>query len=451
MTIWTRMATAVVSATWFAAAAAAQTAPDRIDLLQSEWYADAARAALDRGDRAGAILAALRGIPADPTEADAIDYEAAFDALYMAVVSFAFRADVSVASNVAWSPSGHRALTHAAVAYGGTLSGQGIDLWDPATGRRVAELMPPPGIAEFILDWEAMGGGPFSPDGRLVAVGRTDMSQGQGMQGRIRVFDAMTGAPVAEVAGDVMLGFSASGDMLLANSQYGDRTVIYDTASWQPVLDIGSETIPIGSYISAVAGSDNRFYVVHSAQIDPMSMRASTRLLRLDRGGVSVVVDLTDLPGLDTAGIWAFPAANPQGPQLAFALNSGEVLVLGLDGQRLAMIPSRLAAHAAIAFVRDGSAIAITSRLGARLPGRVDVEVHALDGTPLETRIEDLAPFLDFLAAPDGSLVGGPVSARLRPMPDPWPSGVALYNRIWPQIPEALRAEIDAARIARPE
>jgi len=164
---------------------AAQVAPERPDLLRSDWYARASDDALNTGDRASAILLALRGFPAVPDETDFALYSTAHDALYRAVASRALRLPIRQSTTPYFSPDGTRVVTWAWVPDDPDRAPnlEPVTLWDTQTGQRIAALLPVEQTHRA-----GIGGGTvaFSPDGALFVV--------QTLVGLVHLFEARSGA-----------------------------------------------------------------------------------------------------------------------------------------------------------------------------------------------------------------------------------------------------------------
>lgn len=424
--------------------APAQPAPERVDILRSHWYARASADALNDGDRADAILLALRGIPADPTEADLDPYRDAFDALWRGAASFSFQTDMHTLHIVFFSRSGQRALLFPGGEALGALSGEDVRLVSPRDGSTVATLVGLAGKYPFLFQGFDQSVSAFSPDERFVAISAVERGVGaHGFSGTISVYDAMTGAAIRTVPGDYFHGFSSDSRMMLAGDMLEGGLQLYDTQTWQRL----GGTQSLGGVVSPFPGADGAFYLLENTASD-FGVGGSLLLHRLDAGGLARVADLTELAAQDEPGV-PQPVASETTPYFALATPTGELAIVGLDGRISARVPARATSASTMAFVRGGQAVAVSDIPGAYGSSIGGISVYALDGTLLESALEDREPFLDVVATPDGyrlGLLGGP---RHYAAPG-WPTGVALYERIWPQIPEQLRARIETERVVRP-
>lgn len=428
-------------------AAAGQTAPDRFDHLQSHWFARASGDALSNGERARAILLALRGIPADPTEADVASYPEAFTALWRAAASFAFQTEMDTLHIVHFSPSGHRALLFPAGEGLGTLSGQDPRLVSPGDGAVVAVLQELEGTYPFLFQAYDQSVSAFSSDNRLVAVSAIEAGVGEyGQRGSIRIFDATNGAALRSFPGDFFYGFSSDSRVVLSGDMIDNSLSIRDTQTGQLIAGPFSFT----GVVTPFPGSDGAFYALENTNMDYGSDQGGLFLHRIDPGGMVTLADLTALAGQDQPGV-PQPVASATTPYFALATPRGELAIIGLDGRISASgVPARASSAYEMAFVRGGEAVAVADLFGRSGPIHRNVQVFALDGSPLEPRLQDSAPFLDIIATPDGYRLGVSSGPRYFEAPE-WPTGLALYERIWPQIPEALRTRIEAERITRSE
>lgn len=432
------------------AAVIAQTAPERVDLLTSHWYAEASDEALHSADRSNAILLALRGIPADPTQEDVRTYSDAFDALWRATASFSFRAEgLDTPTTMAFTPAGDRAV---GIPTGASASGparDAVSLWSTSDGALVAELLQIEGPMVFPSFGSDYGGDPFSPDGHLVSISIANFMAGTNLSGRVHVFETATGASVAELAGDYTHGFSRDGRRLMVAGMFEPEFVFFDTATWAEVARIPPGAMPHGHHIP-FAGGDGMFYSILNHTIDPMgmSMDARTILVQLAETGPVELADLSSIGNYNIGGSFPVPIPSSDSPYLAFSNSDGDLFIMGLDGQMTATVPRRVNSPSLMAFVRGGQAVAVGDFVFGSTVRTEDISVFSLDGTELEPEITDTAPFLDLVANRDGRLRGIRGGPRLQPAPE-WPTGLALYELVWPEIPAALQERIGEERITR--
>jgi hypothetical protein len=209
---------------------------DRIARLMSEDFAREAERHLASCDRGNALIAALRGLPEDPTEEDVARFDSAALMMFRAVASRAIRIEGEGMHIVAFSPNGARVA----------VTGFGGEQWDdiptpdantpPAlhdaqTGARIAGLLSPD--VAFAPSIQNARPPHFSPDGSLVGVLGL-------MDARIHLFDGMTGAPVRVLSAAVPagssrgvmaqdLGFSPDGARYALFAE--DVLIVWDVAS----------------------------------------------------------------------------------------------------------------------------------------------------------------------------------------------------------------------------
>jgi hypothetical protein len=424
----------------------ANPAPTQIDLLQSNWYARASGDALGDGDRVRAILLALRGIPADPTEADLEPYADAFGALWRGAASFSFQTDMSTLHVAFFSRSGHRALLLPAGEGLGAMSGEDVRLIAPSDGELVATLRSLDGTYPFFFQGFDQSVSAFSPDERLVAVSVVERGVGDyGFSGSIEIFDATTGAVIQSLPAENYHGFSGDSSHILIGNMFDGSLRMYDTQTWQQV----GEPFGFAGVTSPFPGSDGAFYVLENTTSDYGSENGGLFLHRLAPDGAVRIADLTDLAAQGEPGV-PQPVASETTPFFALATPTGELAIVGLDGRISARVPARAASAYQMAFVRGGQAVAVSAPFEGSGVTHTDLQVIGLDGATLEPMLQDTAPFLDEVATPDGFRIAFSSGPRVYEAPE-WPTGLELYSRVWTEIPDALKERIDAERISRSE
>lgn len=425
--------------------AGADPAPTEIDVLQSSWYARASGDALGDGDRARAIVLALRGIPADPTEADLDPYAEAFTALWRGAATFSFQTDMSSLHVAFFSRSGHRALVFPTGEATGAISGEDIRLVAPQNGEVVANLLGLEGTYPFLFQGVDQSVSAFSPDQRFVAVSAVERGVGDyGFSGSIHIFDATTGASIRSLPGDTFHGFSSDSRYFLAGDMIDATFRLYDTEGWHQA----GGPFGFAGVTSPFPGSDGAFYVLENRSSDYGSAEGGLFLHRLRPDGAVLIADLSELAAQDEPGV-PQPVASEKTPFFALATPTGEVAIVGLDGRISARVPARAVAADQMAFVRGGAAVAVAALLSGPYTRTSDVRVIALDGTSINPELRDTAPFLDAAMTRDGLRLAFTSGPRFYEAPD-WPTGLELYERIWSEIPSAIKEGVDEERVRRP-
>lgn len=446
-----RLGLVLICALLWTPLATAEQAPDRLDILQSRWHAEQADLHLRRGDRASAILAALRGIPTAADAQDEATYPDAFAALFRAVASRAFRSDLLSDQVAFWSPDGTRAVTESAGNAIDSPRQNGAVLWDPVTGTRIADLLPLRGWAD---GWNLPGEiavSPFSPDSRLLALAESSYSAPVGFEGRILLVETETGAPLGQVPGDSFMGFSNDGALFMAKSLYSDEVRLYETATLQQVGrltsgDVGGDTI-VSGHPDATGG----FTLAMSSWGDQDGGNARVRLARMDRTGTRILADVSDLPGLSLGGSWPIVQSGTDSGHSILTSGSGEVFVIDADGRLVGRIEGYYEGYGRLALVRNGQGIALIEGYAFEAEDFSELRVFDLTGAPLVPEPMDVVPFLDWVTDPLGRVLGMTFVASETGPARQTAHGMALYGEIWPRIPATLQAQIEAERITRPE
>lgn len=83
-------------------------AADELADFQSREFANEAREALATGGRSGALVAAMKGLPADPEDEDLARFDEAYNALLRSFVSRAVQLDLPVMSVFEFDGTGKR-------------------------------------------------------------------------------------------------------------------------------------------------------------------------------------------------------------------------------------------------------------------------------------------------------------------------------------------------------
>jgi hypothetical protein len=427
-----------------AAPVAAQTAEERLAHLISADFARASNDALLRGDRAGAIVTALRGLPDDPTDTDFATFASAHLALYRAVASRSLRWPRTGEQYYSVNRDGTRALVgDFGMATIGPVADEPYLLIDPAAGTVVAQLLSP---HEVRADGAWPGTSPrFSPDGRILAVSSFRSSG-------VYLYDAVTGAELRRLGGlieplprgriGVDLGFSPDGQRYAALSD--TRIGIWDIASgallaaFERVRDPNIFTWPVGW------GHDGQLLVQRAT--GPIPGTGNYTSVVLERWSVDgQVTPLLDLSGIQGVALnYALPS--PWGPHVMLPIENRQVV---LDLQTGRVVLDLVTDSGAYGFVRGGAAYAVLDYLA---PPDTGLRVFDLaTGAQVPAILADHAPFLHLLHDPGGQVIGSiGYDPHLTYRGEGLPEGRALYDFVWSALPEALHAEIAADRLARP-
>jgi hypothetical protein len=235
--------------------------PDEI-LQQSTQFANVAENMIEQGDRHGAIVAALKGLPADPDAATLASFEIAHDMLFRAMAARVVNVDRQSGQAYAVNIDGTRAVvmginqtmismgslsptiefdpdTRIMVSRGGP-EFLPLDqepphiLVDPRTGEIIADLMPFGALQD--AGWGPAFPPAFSPDGKTVAawhmadgvVLRFDTTDGN----QLSSLDDMAGRQPGNVIGyspdGTLIAASADGLATIWDAETGDLIEILD-------------------------------------------------------------------------------------------------------------------------------------------------------------------------------------------------------------------------------
>ncbi|MEM9972479.1 MAG: hypothetical protein AAF762_15480, partial [Pseudomonadota bacterium] len=167
-------------------------------------------------------------------------------------------------------------------------------------------------------------------------------------------------------------------------------------------------------------------------------------LHRFDGQTSEPVVDLSQVGPLflDAGG-----RIDASGTRLLLTNETFGVVVVGLDGTRLANLPASLTGGEFGEFARGGNAIALPFYHSETAAG---VNLYGYDGQPIEAESDDLLPFLHGVYTPGGVAIGWAARAGNDYVGADVPRGLDLYQAVWDWLPEEMRADIDADRVIRP-
>ncbi|MEM9740850.1 MAG: WD40 repeat domain-containing protein [Pseudomonadota bacterium] len=446
----------------------ADRAPDRLDFLQSEWYARASQEALLTGDRSTAILTALRGFPSDPTEEEFEYYGAAHRALFRAVASQSARLDVDLRDHVIISPNGTRAISIDGASLGVVYREDLVApvetelpvLHDMQSGERLREIEIGLGVGLHLVDSEST----FSVDGRW-------FSFVDSRSGEVRVFSAMTGdliwrftelaeAIVSTTAGgNGLLGgvdfleFSPNGMRIAAGGRTNGRTMVWNLDTGQVEIDV---PVAIGGdwrHMRAPAfwGPDNQLYF-HSARLDGSGKIDGPHTLeRLQSGSLIPVYTIppaTEQRQSPNTSFSPFGSA-PYVYQFVYD-ESYSVRILDLAENRAIEIPELSEFAAAFSHGRTMFPL-YEDRITFNQDDSADFTFFSYDalGNEVETRLRDEVGLLTRVYNLEGRLVLSTSIADHPAMPIP-SEGRDLYDFVWSNIPTEVQDVIERERIARP-
>ncbi|MBK0329270.1 hypothetical protein I5535_18500 [Rhodobacteraceae bacterium F11138] len=381
----------------------ASTAVMASSLSPQESRAHAERAIdllLDQGNRPAAIAEALRGLPDGVNEEDITAYPEAWTALWRAFASRSIRIDLpgDFFTVGFLSPGGRRALITQQIS--GSIDPNArvsVHLVDQATNRVINSFISSQPIGAA---WTSMGHAAFSPDGTLGIVSLGD--------GQTILFDAETGIERGRIQSDaIMILFSPDGRHVVLKNQNGAS--VFSVGTGEHVLRFPDPFVSPSAWASD--GS------ILAANISQETGRARIVAYRLD-GTARVVLDNIDAPQGNLK-------ASPSAP--VFAIGTGtQTMLYGLDGTRLALVVGDIGD---LRFARNGQVISFMRGSDSMRISDVNVEVFAMDGTPLATQPRDFVDFNQAIYAPDGSLAGFMVTQNHAGLlADSIPTGPALYE-----------------------
>ena len=403
------------------------------------------------GDRGTAIVEAMRGLPSDPTPEDYDLYRPAFDMLRLATVSRSMTIPITglVSAYAELDPTSTIMATITepnAPTDGGPATGEsahfGLSLWDPQTGRHLAQLLPP----ELMHGRSSDSGPPvFSHDGRWITLTTSATGQTHVFDVASRSSVAVLGPPVDGATGHAR--FSTDGTQLLRIGGSLGGITLYETESWQPVAEIDTPncryvtSLPVSqgpdfylhvsdfcgevpAHVVATIGPDGRYTERLTARDSPV-LAEDVALMSIDPTLRFVLLTIRDENAVDlTQHVMALdppPTGQTEWP------------VLRTQG--------------GFVFTRDGEALIYSD-----LDEGFFLRPRGLnfDGSVAEADLEDALPFAHNLHRADGRRIdswGSSTTPRGYAGAD-IPIGPDLYHWVWDQLPGEVRDAIDQARIA---
>jgi hypothetical protein len=397
--------------------------------LRSEEFAQMASAHLRSGDRRAAIVAALKGLPDEPGDADFARFDQAHLMLYRAMAARVLRVDTDRFLPVAVSPGGDR------LAHGGPAPA----LYAMPSGARVSPLLRGDGSVY------AATGPHFDPSGRLVAVAEERLPV-------LHVHDAVTGAhlaalefPISSLADYAAYssilqpaGFSHDGAALAVKTL--DHIFVVDTQTWSY-----RQIDPPGRHVGFMSWLPGRqlllvdpVYTEGSGPVAEMHVFDGTRM-------IPVRTVMSDDAALRSAPLYA--ALNRQGSALMAEegdSTDGRVVVYDGAGQVRANVTRH---DGNVQFARDGTAIAYHDQQGGMVRSLRVVSLET--GEALTPEFQDHAVFDHgiFNARGDNMTWGVMAQDALRYRGLDVPTGRDLWDMAMDEIGADGRMEVAAGRL----
>lgn len=414
-------------------APAAAPLPDVDPLdLRSEGFAEMADAHLRTGDRTAAIIAALKGLPHEPVDADFARFDLAHLMLYRAVAARVLRVDTDGFLPVAVSPNGGR------LAHGGPAPA----LYAMPSGEPVGPLLRPDGSVYVSTEPH------FDPSGRLVAVSEE-------RQPVLHVHDTATGAHIARLEFPISsladyaaystilrpAGFSHDGATFAVGTR--DHIFLVDTQTWS-IRQIDPPGRRVG-FISWLPGRQlllvDPIFTEGAGPVAEMHVFDGTRM-------IPVRTVMSDDAALRSAPLYT--ALNRQGSAMMAEegdSTDGRVVVYDGAGQVRANVTGH---DGTVQFVRDGTAIAYHDQQGGMARSLRVVSLET--GEPLTPEFQDHAVFDQgiFNARGDNMTWGVMAQDAPRYRGEDLPTGRALWDTAMAEIGEAARAEVAAEALRAP-
>jgi hypothetical protein len=414
--------------------------PDDTDLPEvdpiqqrSEAFAEEAEGHLRTGDRISAMVAALKGLPDDPDDADFARFEAAHLMLFRSVAARVLRLPIEQHTPAMLDPTGTR-LVH---------GGQAPALYDMPGGALIAPLRRADGsvyVSATIFPH-------FDPTGALVAVA-------ENRRPVLHIYDARTGAavvslefPITDLADYtgystilVPSGFSHDGGAFAVHTRH--HIFIVDTTDWSVrQLDPPSRFVGFVSWLPA------RQLLL----ADPVYTEGQGPVVELfiHNGTTATPIRtiMSDADALRSAPLYTAP--NRQGNALMAEEGDsldGRVVVYDGAGQVRALA---IGHEGNVQFVRGGTAIAYRDPRGILTES---LRVISLTGETLTAEFQDHVVFDQaiFNERGDPAIWGVMPPSAPRYRGADLPTGRALWELAMEAVGDARWPEITAERIGAP-
>ena len=410
-------------------------AADELADYQSREFAAKSRDALATGDRMTAVIAALKGLPADPDDEDLARFSDAYDALLRASVSRSLRLDLPVMSVLEFDGTGTRlASVGLFPSKDGDQSRTGLSLWDPRSGEKLAELLPIEAMTDGAWGVQAPA---FSPDGRvLVQIAPAyDVAV---------VFDAATGAELARLPGHASgnlpnsggAAFSRDGSLLLTLGASPSVAHLWDTTDWQRVATAEFGRFTLLSPIDGGSDGVMHFTAADVGQGNPPPVE----LWSMEREGAELVHRFPPEPsGLGQH--WGRIATDDE--DRLFALPNGNFDLIVFERESGAEV-ARLDAST----IGQSTGIVAPSGDGVLLMSSIDLLPRRLtfDGSDAPLEPADKLAGIHGVFSPGGELIGGSPDI-LDYRGDDMPRGPSLHQAMMSSLADEARAEVVAERV----
>jgi WD40 repeat protein len=402
---------------------------------QSRDFAADSREALGKGERTAAIVAALKGLPAEPDDDDFVRFGDSYDALVRAAVSRSIRLDLPVMSVFEFDGTGTRlASVGLFPSPDGDQSRSGLALWDPRSGEKVAELIPIEALTDGAWGVQAPA---FSPNGRFLV-------QIAPAEGVAVVFDAVSGAEIVRLPGHEPgtlpnsggAAFSRDGSLLLTLGASPTVAHLWDTTDWQRVASAKFGDFTLLSPIDGGRDGVMHFIAGDVAQGNPPPVE----LWRIRRDGANLVNRFPSEPS-GLGAHWGRIATDDEDRVFAMPNGNFDLIVFEREaGSELARIPASIIGQSTGIVAPSGDGVLLLSSIDA-LPRRLN-----FDGT--DTPLEPLDKLVGIhgVFSLGGELIGGSPD-MLDYRGGDMPRGVELYRAIVSSLPDDTKAEIAAEQV----
>lgn len=402
---------------------------------QSRDFATESREALGRGERTAAIVAALKGLPAEPAEDDLVRFGDAYDALVRAAVSRSIRLDLPVISVFEFDSTGTRlASVGLFPSPDGDQSRSSLALWDPRSGEQVAELLPIEALTDGAWGVQAPA---FSPNGRFLV-------QIAPAEGVAVVFDAASGAEIARLPGHDPgtlpnsggAAFSRDGSLLLTLGASPTVAHLWDTTNWQSVASAKFGDFTLLSPIDGGRGGVMHFIAADVARGNPPPVE----LWKIGRDGAELVLQFPSEPS-GLGAHWGRIATDDEDRVFAMPNGNFDLIVFEREsGSEVARVPASILGQSTGIVAPSGDGVLLLSSMDA-LPRRLN-----FDGTDAPLLPLDKLAGIHGVFSLGGELIGG--------SPDMFdyrgsdmPRGVELYRAMMSSLAVDTKAEIAAEQV----
>ncbi|WP_299652139.1 WD40 repeat domain-containing protein [uncultured Tateyamaria sp.] len=410
---------------------------DTLADLKSRDFAQQSRAALGTGDRAAAIIAAIKGLPADPQAPDLARFSDAYDALVRAAVSRSVRLDLPVMSVFEFDGTGTRlASVGLFPSTDGDQSQSGLTLWDPRNGQKLADLLPIDVLTSGAWGVQAPA---FSPDGRFLV-------QMAPVDGVAVVFDAATGQEIARLPGHAPgnipnsggTAFSRDGSLLLTLGASPTVAHLWDTTTWQRVASQDFGDFTLLSPIDGGRDGTMNFTAADVAKGNPPPVE----LWGIGRNGAGLVRQFPPEPS-GLGAHWGRIATDDMDRLFAMPNGNFDLIVFErATGNEVARLPSSIIGQSTGVVAPSGEGVLLLSSLDA-LPRRLN-----FNGTDAPLDDIDKLTAIHGVFSLGGEMMGGSPDLLDYRGAD-MPRGLELYQAVIDRFPTALKDEVAAEQVVR--